>query len=151
MIHIVVAVIIQDNKVLLQKRRDLHLWSYPGGKVEPDESYCQAIIRETFEETGLVVEVVQHVADFHQPQINQILHVMECKIVGGEIIKRSRETVDVKWFSTVALPCLRLPSTKRYLEIALKNLPDVQEETMLYPYWMVLANNIVFWLKSISV
>lgn len=37
------------------------LWSIPGGKVEPGESDVEATVREVHEETGLAVEVGEHV------------------------------------------------------------------------------------------
>lgn len=146
--HIVVAIIQNKNQVILQKRRDVRLWAYPGGKVENGETYYQAVIRETFEETGLVVEAVRHIADFHEPQIDRILHIIECKIVGGEIVKQSRETVNVRGFTIGNLPRLRLPGTALHLEIALNNLPDLQEKTTLYPHWMVLAHRLIVFLKK---
>ncbi len=50
---------IQDGEyVLVQDRRDPN-WSgivFPGGHVEKDENFSEAVIREVFEETGLEIE-----------------------------------------------------------------------------------------------
>lgn len=51
---------ITDGKgnVLVQDRKD-PLWpgiTFPGGHVEPAESFVESVIREVFEETGLIIE-----------------------------------------------------------------------------------------------
>ena len=53
-----------DRVLMIRKRRDAngfgdkgHLWkdkyNFPGGKVEPGETFTEGVIRETIEETGL--------------------------------------------------------------------------------------------------
>lgn len=52
------AVIVLEGKILLEQRKNepgKGKWSIPGGKVELGETPEQAVIRETKEETGLVV------------------------------------------------------------------------------------------------
>jgi 8-oxo-dGTP diphosphatase len=54
------AVIVREHRALLVKRSTEPLqgqWSIPGGAVEVGETLRQAIAREVYEETGLVVEV----------------------------------------------------------------------------------------------
>jgi 8-oxo-dGTP diphosphatase len=54
------AVIVQDGKVVLVKRRFEPLagqWSLPGGRLELGETLEAGLAREMLEETGLVVEV----------------------------------------------------------------------------------------------
>jgi 8-oxo-dGTP diphosphatase len=64
-IKIGVGVIIpQDDKVLLGKRKSAHghaHWSFPGGHVEYGESPEEAAIRETFEETSLMIKEIQKI------------------------------------------------------------------------------------------
>ncbi len=48
----------KDRKqVLLIKRRDVPIWALPGGGIEDDEPAKEAVIRELFEETGLMCQV----------------------------------------------------------------------------------------------
>lgn len=51
-------IITSDNKILLGKRADNHLWSIPGGKFDPelDKDFRDTAIRETKEETGYRVD-----------------------------------------------------------------------------------------------
>lgn len=45
----------QTGKIALAKRTDNHLWATPGGKVEVGETPKQGIIRETKEESNVVI------------------------------------------------------------------------------------------------
>lgn len=60
--------IITDNDriLLLQRARDdsynAGLWEFPGGKIDADEEPEDGLIREVFEETGLIVSVSSSVA-----------------------------------------------------------------------------------------
>ena len=58
------AIIIKDDKILLEKRKNepgKGKWSIPGGLVELGESVEQTVIREVREETGLEVEKPEHI------------------------------------------------------------------------------------------
>lgn len=42
----------------VSRRGDTSQWGFPGGKVDPGESHCEAILRETREEIG--IELLKH-------------------------------------------------------------------------------------------
>lgn len=67
------AAIFQDGKILLTQRslriREGGKWCLPGGHVEKGESWESAMIRETFEETGLVVRSFQLVGIYSDPDL----------------------------------------------------------------------------------
>ena len=59
-VELTVVVIVTDSqgRLLVEDRRDPE-WGglyFPGGHVEPEESFVEAAIRETREETGLTIE-----------------------------------------------------------------------------------------------
>lgn len=72
------AVILDGDRVVLIRRNrepSRGLWTFPGGAVELGESIHEAVRREAFEETGLVVEVgelatvIDHVVRDAQGQV----------------------------------------------------------------------------------
>lgn len=48
-------VVADDGRFLLHKHKRLGLWLQPGGHADPGESAADAAVRETLEETGVVV------------------------------------------------------------------------------------------------
>ena len=57
------ALIIQDGKILFQRRTDNGRWGLIGGLLEMNETYEQAALREIREETGLEVKLESFLVD----------------------------------------------------------------------------------------
>jgi len=57
----VCGALIRDGRILMVRHQELHrsFWTLPGGGVEPDETYEEAVVREVLEETNLETSVVQ--------------------------------------------------------------------------------------------
>ncbi len=101
------AVVFDDDRVLLTQRTDNGRWCLPGGAMDPGESAPEACIREVFEETGLVVEVIRLVAVYSSPHrvtryadgaTHQFVSLcFEVRPIGGTL-GLSNETTDVGWF-----------------------------------------------------
>jgi ADP-ribose pyrophosphatase YjhB (NUDIX family) len=53
----VAAIILKDNKLLMAKHEDYPCYYTVGGKVRINETSEEAIIRETYEETGIEFEI----------------------------------------------------------------------------------------------
>ena len=47
------AVIDKEGNILLMRRSDNHLWAMPAGQMEVGETPAEAVVRETYEETGV--------------------------------------------------------------------------------------------------
>ncbi|MEO8392171.1 MAG: NUDIX domain-containing protein [Chloroflexota bacterium] len=112
-----------EGRILLQKRADFRNWSLPGGRVEPGESVEAAAVREAFEETGLEVRLVRKVGDYWKPQHNDTVTVFQAKIIGGQIVQSSAETLDVRWFEVGQLPWMT-STMKRYIADTLARYAD---------------------------
>ena len=81
-IEVVAAAIIQDGKVLAAQRgygNYKDSWELPGGKVEPGETFKQALQREIREEMGAKVTVGDLVGtvEYDYPEFHVCLH---CKL-----------------------------------------------------------------------
>lgn len=63
MLKYTICFIKRNDEILLlnrNKKPNMGLWNGVGGKIESDESPFEGIIRETWEETGLLLEEVTH-------------------------------------------------------------------------------------------
>lgn len=105
----VAVIIMQDNQILLVKRKfepQKGDWCLPAGFVEFNETTEQAAIRETKEETNLDVSLKQLFsvqAGFDDPGMHVILVVYEAEITNGKI-KAGDDAVDVTFFTLDKLP-----------------------------------------------
>ncbi|XSG76045.1 NUDIX domain-containing protein [Herpetosiphon llansteffanensis] len=96
------------SKLLLTRRTDNGRWCLPGGAFDPGESVSEACVREVFEETGLIVEVVRLLGVYSNPhrmiryadgnQYHIVSLNFEVALLGGEL-GLSNETTEVGYFS----------------------------------------------------
>ena len=96
------------QKALLTRRADNGKWCAPGGHMEPGESAAEACIRETLEETGLLVKVVKLIGIYTSPNrivryqdgncCQPIVLSFEAVPIDGKL-GLSSETIDVGYFS----------------------------------------------------
>ena len=61
------------------------LWAQPGGFLEIDETVREGAIRETLEETGLIVEPGEIVGLYSRTQAAVVVIAFEARIVSGEL------------------------------------------------------------------
>ncbi|MEX0603627.1 MAG: Nudix family hydrolase [Marinobacter sp.] len=128
-VHVAVAVIRRQNRVLVARRPDyVHqggLLEFPGGKVEAGESVQRALIREIAEETGLEVPeyslkpLIGIGHDYGDKRV--FLDVWSTECVIGE--PEGREGQEVNWRTVEGLLDEDFPAGNRPIIRALK-LPD---------------------------
>lgn len=100
----------QDGKVLILKRStesktNPGKWELPGGKVNQEESFDQALVREVYEETNLKI-ALEHVIGASEQNLHIIraVHIiMSGIIMEGELIL-SREHEGYAWVEVETLP-----------------------------------------------
>jgi ADP-ribose pyrophosphatase YjhB (NUDIX family) len=78
-------------------------WAQPGGFLEVDETVTEGAIRETVEETGLVVEPGDIVGLYSRLEAAIVVVAYEARIVGGHA-RRTPEALEVTAFLPEAIP-----------------------------------------------
>ena len=92
------AVIREDGRMLVIKRRDNGNWEPPGGVLELDETPEEGVVREVLEETGIHVEVEQLTGVYKNMARGIVALVFRCKPSGGEERPTSEATA-VEWLT----------------------------------------------------
>ncbi|WP_327253342.1 NUDIX domain-containing protein [Streptomyces sp. NBC_01244] len=103
------AVVVDDaGRVLLQRRTDNGMWALPGGKMELGESLGDCAVRETFEETGVTVEITGivgtysnpgHVFSYDDGEVRQEFSICLLARPTGGSLRVSDESLEVAWFA----------------------------------------------------
>lgn len=102
-----------DGSILLVKRSTAPFkgyWALPGGKVNADESVEQAIVREVKEETGLDVEIVKKIGEYHEKGVQNGMkydYHPACFLVrpvGGKFRRQEGEIERISLFSGKEIP-----------------------------------------------
>ena len=101
-INVVAAIIHQDGKILATQRgygEYKGLWEFPGGKMEPEETEEQAIVREISEELNVDIVVERKVCtvEHDYPQFHLVMHCFWCSIGSG--VLELREHQSARWLA----------------------------------------------------
>lgn len=110
---------IQDqsgNVLALDKENDSYTGtSFPGGHVEKDEVFAEAVIREVWEETGLVIEQPLLCGVYHwtKAEIRNVIFLYKAENFSGTL-KRSEEG-NVYWISMDELKKKELAAGMEYV------------------------------------
>ena len=99
-IDVVAAIIKKDDCYLLVKRnKEKYMglkWEFPGGKVEKDESFEEALSREILEELNVNIEIHNKVAEerYQDDEINIVLHYYMCSLIDTDIVLSEHEAIE---------------------------------------------------------
>lgn len=123
------------DQILLVKRRDVPVWVLPGGGIDYLEQPEDAAIRETYEETGLVVALKRKTGEYTPiNRLSALTHVFECQIIGGHL-QTSDETKEVGFFPINDLPDSIFIVHKDWLNDALNNKETVKKPLSQITYF----------------
>lgn len=104
------AIIVQDGKVLMVRRRVSEgelMWQFPAGGIEAGEVAEDAAVRETAEETGLTVKAVRLLGERVHPKTGRLMSYTACEVVDGEAHVADAEELDaITWAAHSELPGL---------------------------------------------
>ncbi len=101
MINVVAAIIKKNNYYLIVKRnRNKHLglkWEFPGGKVEKNETFEDALRREIKEELDIKINIIEKFSEekYKDAKIDVLLHYYFCTFKSGKI--KLNEHEDLAW------------------------------------------------------
>ena len=113
----------EENQVLVSLRNSQQdqggLWEFPGGKVELNESFEEALSRELAEEVGIKVLFAEPWLQIHHeyPKYHVSLHVW--KVLNYEGEPSSAEQQDLRWVNIQELTSLSFPAANTAIVDAL--------------------------------
>jgi len=121
-----VAVIDEDDRLLLNLRTDNGYWGLPGGYMEPGESLEETARREVLEETGLCVDEVKLLDIFSGPeffyqypngdQVHNVTVAYVARSFRGDLINSNEESHELRFFPLRELPSNIAPPLKKIVE-----------------------------------
>ncbi|MFN1833852.1 NUDIX pyrophosphatase [Balneola sp. MJW-20] len=129
--------------VFLRSKKKIYAdqWRMIGGKVDENESYWKAALRELNEETGLVPDhfwVVPSVNTFYEAASDMIHHIpaFAAQIPANEEIQLNEEHTSYKWISADEVQLyLRWPEQQRLIRLIQTILEDPSNR--LLPEWEI--------------
>ncbi len=106
------VLIIDENKILLGKRKNAHgegFWGPPGGHLEYGENWQRCAQRETLEETGLLLGDISFCAVtndiFSESNKHYVTIFMRAPYIGGAVENCEPEKCEQwQWFDVDRLP-----------------------------------------------
>ncbi|MCB9437428.1 MAG: NUDIX domain-containing protein [Anaerolineales bacterium] len=150
-VNIAASTVVRDDNghILMQKREDFRVWTIPGGKLDYDETLEQAAHRETFEETGIEIELdglqgVFYINWFGQTHLSFVYYGHP---VGGQLTT-SFESVDVRYFDPTHLPERVISNTRERIAYALAGQHNLLAVQTL-PTWQRLLLPTFFGLRNL--
>ena len=104
----------QEGKILLVKS-PWRGWEYPGGLIEPGETFQEALRREVREEAGVEIEITGFVGICKNVERNVVNIDFTAKYVSGELTT-SEESTEVIWATPEeAMELITFPLTRKRL------------------------------------
>ena len=99
------AAILDDGRLLLVKENyDRRRYSVPGGALEEGENALDAVVRETFEETGATV-TIDHVIGVYRLENEFTATLFRCVIANDTPARPDTgEIAEVAWFGLDEIP-----------------------------------------------
>jgi ADP-ribose pyrophosphatase YjhB (NUDIX family) len=108
---VVTTIPVTDDGRIVLLRRGIEpgkgWWAQPGGFLEVDETVTEAAIRETFEETGLVVKPGEIIGLYTRLEAAVVVIAFEASVVSGEF-RTNPEALEIEAFAPDAIPWPRI-------------------------------------------
>ena len=126
----VAALVTNDKGEILLVNSPWRGWEYPGGLIEPGETFQEALHREVREESGVEIEITGFVGICKNIERNIVNIDFTARYVSGTL-RTSEESTDVIWVKPEeAFSMITFPLTKKRL----KNMLSGREEVVLFSF-----------------
>lgn len=109
----------EAGRILLLRHSEGNAWVAPGGSVEPNENPADTVMREVWEEAGLLVEPVRVLGVFggddfevtykNGDRVTYVMTVFDCKVLGGALKADGIETLQAGYFSKKEILSMHVP------------------------------------------
>jgi 8-oxo-dGTP pyrophosphatase MutT (NUDIX family) len=129
-----VAILDDAGRVLMGLHADKQIWVVPGGLIEPRETPADGAVRETFEETGLLIEVTgilgvyggrELMVDYPNGDVaSYIATIFRGRIISGELRPDGGEILDLRYFSREEIGAVQ---HSRWMDLAMDAIYAGQE------------------------
>lgn len=132
-----IGIVLDAQKILWIKRRDIPIWVLPGGGIDEGESPEQAVLREIEEESGLQATILRKAA-LYTP-VNRwtaATHLFICQSENG-VPKTSLEAADVGFFPIANPPEPHFPLHASWLKEALEHTELIERPLNEFTWWKV--------------
>lgn len=111
----VAALVTNDRGEILLVNSPWRGWEYPGGLIEPGESFEAALKREVREESGIEIEITGFVGICKNVEKDIVNIDFTARGIGGSLAT-SEESTEVGWFTAEkAMELITFPLTKKRL------------------------------------
>ena len=104
----VAGIIINQNKILIGKRKDKDIgggkWEFPGGKIEIGETISKALKRELYEELGISAKIGKELMNYEHMFKTTIYNISFMEIIDYEGEIRNNAHSEIKWVKFSNLP-----------------------------------------------
>ena len=111
----VAGLVTNDEGKILLVNSPWRGWEYPGGLIEPGETFQQALHREIREESGVEVEITGFVGICKNVERNIVNIDFTCRYISGTLTT-SDESTEVAWFTPEeAFEKITFPLTRKRL------------------------------------
>ena len=122
----VAALVTNDDGKILLVNSPWRGWEYPGGLIEPGETFQEALHREIREEAGVEVEITGFVGICKNVEKDIVNIDFTCRYLSGELTT-SEESTEVVWATPEeAFRMITFPLTKKRLQQMLSGSNDAR-------------------------
>ena len=101
------AIVAHGGQLLLQQRAiepSRGQWTFPGGFLEIGETPEAGAVRETKEEVGLEIEILNLLGVYSRPHVGIVLVVYDARSTHGDAVVGDSESLAVQWFAPDEIP-----------------------------------------------